>query len=320
MLGKRKLYEWISKQDGVTDVVLEGWLPETHQRPDIMFRYNNRLYVIEYQCTPIATEYLERKMLYDRAGIKNIWVLGTRQYLKYSSGSSNLRVRSIEEPLHLYFDPFLDLVLSPRKEKYHGFINSFENDTLNETISCIEKWGVGTFTDKRELVCTKLDWLMFSGHFVVNMQTNRKYSRTVSRLSEIRNSIMDAFERNLNGIIDEPIIWNFGKCSDESFSTTWEGETMLHESIQSNVGKNLAFDVWQWFSNRTPVWEMRFYVGRRESIVSQKTTDDFIAFLNKTLRHRVLWLAENGNKPSPIKENSRYMKNQTPTTKHKRKR
>lgn len=79
--GKQDLYQWISIQNDVSDVILEGWLPETHQRPDIMFKYNNQQYVIEYQCTPISTEYLERHNLYESAGIVDIWILGTNKYL-----------------------------------------------------------------------------------------------------------------------------------------------------------------------------------------------------------------------------------------------
>ena len=43
--GKRDLYEWLKNQPGVTDCVLEGWIPETKQRPDIMFKYNNTYYL-----------------------------------------------------------------------------------------------------------------------------------------------------------------------------------------------------------------------------------------------------------------------------------
>lgn len=82
MQGKIDLYEWIKKQKGVSDVVLEGWIPETKQRPDIMFTYGNKLWVIEYQCSPIATEYVERHELYQAAGIHDIWICGTEKYLK----------------------------------------------------------------------------------------------------------------------------------------------------------------------------------------------------------------------------------------------
>ena len=78
--GKRDLYEWIRKQKGVTGVILEGWIPETKQRPDIMFKHYGQQCVIEYQCTPISSEYYERHELYQAAGIKDIWILGTEKY------------------------------------------------------------------------------------------------------------------------------------------------------------------------------------------------------------------------------------------------
>ena len=58
--GKMALYHWLLTLPDVSDVVLEAWLPDTHQRPDIMFRQNGQIYVLEYQCTPIATEFFER--------------------------------------------------------------------------------------------------------------------------------------------------------------------------------------------------------------------------------------------------------------------
>lgn len=90
--GKRDLYEWIKKQDGITNAVLEGWIPETKQRPDIMFNYNNKKYVIEYQCSPIATEYIERHELYKAVGITDIWICGTEKYLQ-----DNMREKTIED-------------------------------------------------------------------------------------------------------------------------------------------------------------------------------------------------------------------------------
>ena len=88
--GKRDLYEWIRIQPGVEDAVLEGWIPETKQRPDIMFKYMGNKYVLEYQCTPISTEYYERHELYQAAGINDIWILGTEKYLRKS-----MRMKSI---------------------------------------------------------------------------------------------------------------------------------------------------------------------------------------------------------------------------------
>lgn len=90
--GKRDLYEWIKKQIGVTNAVLEGWIPETKQRPDILFEYNEKKYVIEYQCSPIASEYVERHDLYKSSGIIDIWILGTEKYLQ-----RNMRKKYIQD-------------------------------------------------------------------------------------------------------------------------------------------------------------------------------------------------------------------------------
>ena len=106
--GKIQLYEWIRVQEGVSDVILEGWIPETKQRPDIMFKYNDKQYVIEYQCTPIATEYYERHNLYKVAGINDIWICGAEKYFQYyhekSGKTGNKKVSEIEKINHIYYD------------------------------------------------------------------------------------------------------------------------------------------------------------------------------------------------------------------------
>lgn len=123
--GKKDLYKWLLTQEDVTDVVLEGWLPETKQRPDIMFKYKNEQYVFEYQCTPIATEFLERHDLYQAAGIKDIWICGIDKFLgqedrkktimKYSIGHYN----STTKDLILYeYQTFYKEVVPRIKQSY----------------------------------------------------------------------------------------------------------------------------------------------------------------------------------------------------------
>lgn len=97
--GKQDLFEWIKKQDGVTNAVLEGWISETKQRPDIMFNYNGKKCVIEYQCSPIASEYIERHELYKAFGINDIWICGTEKYL-----GKGKRLNTLEKESHLYYD------------------------------------------------------------------------------------------------------------------------------------------------------------------------------------------------------------------------
>lgn len=105
LTGKKDIYEWLLKQDNVTDVVLEGWLEDTKQRPDIMFKYCGRQCVIEYQCSPISSEYIDRHNLYQNAGIMDIWICGTKKYIQYyHTGSGEKRVTTLESESNLYYN------------------------------------------------------------------------------------------------------------------------------------------------------------------------------------------------------------------------
>lgn len=101
LLGKRDLYEWISRQEGVSNVILEAWIPETKQRPDIMFDYNGEKWVIEYQCSSIVKEYFERHDLYQAAEIHDIWICGSENYLK-----PNMRIKELEKYCDGYYNPY----------------------------------------------------------------------------------------------------------------------------------------------------------------------------------------------------------------------
>lgn len=138
--GKTSLYEWVRQQDGVTDVMLEGWIPETHQRPDIMFKYQGKQFVIEYQCTPIASEYVKRHHLYEAAGISDIWILGCDNYDTYN----NTKNRIIENCAMAYYSVknnefnFLQFYCK------HGGWNGRETMvTKNDLVRCFSDVNIG---------------------------------------------------------------------------------------------------------------------------------------------------------------------------------
>jgi len=62
-----------------------------------MFKYKGRQCVIEYQCTPIASEYVKRHDLYKAAGIIDIWILGKYNYCTN-------RVKMIEKFAIAYYE------------------------------------------------------------------------------------------------------------------------------------------------------------------------------------------------------------------------
>lgn len=121
--GKRDLFEWIKKQNGVTEAVLEGWIPETKQRPDIMFKYNGKKYVIEYQCSPIATEYVERHELYKASGIIDIWICGIEKFLQ-----KNMRQKYLQDMSYGFYS-YEDKNLIPLDYNYY-----FRRTTLTQKI------------------------------------------------------------------------------------------------------------------------------------------------------------------------------------------
>jgi competence CoiA-like predicted nuclease len=79
--GIKILYEWLSNLEGIENLQLEKWIPQTKQRPDIYFVKDGQEYVIEFQCSPISTKFNERRDLYRLQGIKDIWILGMDKYL-----------------------------------------------------------------------------------------------------------------------------------------------------------------------------------------------------------------------------------------------
>ena len=117
--GKRDLYEWMKKQSGITNIVLEAWIPETKQRPDIKFEHNGNTYVIEYQCSPIASEYIDRHELYKAAGIYDIWICGTEKYLK-----ENMNEKFIEQHSIGFYNPSEKLFIFNKNSKIDNFIRN----------------------------------------------------------------------------------------------------------------------------------------------------------------------------------------------------
>lgn len=110
--GIKTLYSWLKSNIEITDIELEKWIPETKQRPDIYFKYKEKEYCIEYQCSPISTKYAKRRELYRLQGINDIWILGT---IKYFEESSNY----LEKIIH-------------RKNSFEKRFKTIESEIINE--------------------------------------------------------------------------------------------------------------------------------------------------------------------------------------------
>lgn len=139
--GKLLLYNWLLSLQNhgiVENVKLEAYIPETKQRPDLYFEKDNTRNVIELQCSPIASEYLERHELYQLANVNDIWILGLNKYnIKLVDGEivrEKVRQRVIEENSNYYLNVDSSELLINRKViipklPYHKL-------TLNTFIKC----------------------------------------------------------------------------------------------------------------------------------------------------------------------------------------
>lgn len=89
LLGKAKLYQWLSMQYPAT---LEAYIPQIKQRADILVTAGAQKYAIEFQCSTIPEEdFIRRTENYHAAGIVPIWILAERNIKKVKQNEFSLR-------------------------------------------------------------------------------------------------------------------------------------------------------------------------------------------------------------------------------------
>ena len=182
--GKQMLYEWISKQEGVSDVVLEGWIPETKQRPDIMFKYDHEQYVIEFQCSPIASKYLERHDLYKAGGINDIWILGTEKFL----GKTH-REKSIQDNTIYYLDVSNETLM----------MSSFNKEYSKPLRNCLQ---YKIYSSVCKLYCFDLSSLYFDNSICIDESSFAELIKEYEKNSKIENER----KRYCKGIFEETLM------------------------------------------------------------------------------------------------------------------
>ncbi|MCM3586152.1 hypothetical protein M3182_10465 [Mesobacillus maritimus] len=76
--GKLQLYQWL--QDNQVEADIEHYLPNCNQRADVVFYRENKIFAVEFQCSPLdPTMFLKRTNGYLQHGITPIWILGGNQ-------------------------------------------------------------------------------------------------------------------------------------------------------------------------------------------------------------------------------------------------
>ncbi|AGX06466.1 hypothetical protein B14911_03454 [Bacillus sp. NRRL B-14911] len=120
-LGKVKLFNYLESllNHKVRSIEIEHYIPETRQIADVFIEFENGVqWVVEYQRSNISPEKIqERKKLYQKAGIKDIWIIG--ENLINSSGLVTYTVKraaealiekSFNQPTLVSFNPATDFI------------------------------------------------------------------------------------------------------------------------------------------------------------------------------------------------------------------
>ena len=91
LLGKRQLFSLFSKLQ--LPVILEPYLPQVQQRPDLLVTKGDKHYAIEFQCSKIAAPHFERRTNgYFAEEIHPIWILHTPNDTFKSPGLTKLSI------------------------------------------------------------------------------------------------------------------------------------------------------------------------------------------------------------------------------------
>ncbi len=102
--GKMDLFEWFRNQK--IPVMLEVYLKEIKQRPDLLVKLGSKTIAIEYQCATISTkEMIKRSNQYRAINIIPIWILGGNRIKRISN--NQLRISKLDATyIHQFHENF----------------------------------------------------------------------------------------------------------------------------------------------------------------------------------------------------------------------
>lgn len=238
--GKRDLFEWIKTQKYIENPILEGWLPDTKQRPDIMFDYKGKKYVIEYQCTPISSEYFERHELYQVAGINDIWICGIDKYMK-----KNMRTKTIEEHCSGYYSPHTKTFAFSKNDKYPIYELLLEIDRNSKT-NLKDEWNFEFKfeEDERyyyyEYISSQLSNLKFDERIIFGNIKDAQYQLDLNHQKQIERRERKIINKKSNKNIYDYLTKSIDEDKKNIFGFYWtesvyKDELVLENSVYLNT-------------------------------------------------------------------------------------
>lgn len=200
-LGKLYLYEWLKNQENTFNVVLEDWFPETRQRPDISFQKKGgngeiEQWVIEYQCSPISSEYIERHLLYKAAGIRDIWICGVSNYFQcYHQGPGYKKLNHLEKESGLYFYPDKKIICQRLKLSEAEFYSFYKGSVYGNVISTFDEYdpSVPNFIKAKDM-SVSMPPLFYYYPSSTGKKTNRYFYKVAEYDFENNYSILRCIE------------------------------------------------------------------------------------------------------------------------------
>ncbi|MGP7817259.1 competence protein CoiA [Niallia sp. 01092] len=141
--GKLQLYNWLDRLG--LQPMLEPYFPSIKQRGDIGVYYENKYYVIEYQCSQISPELLiKRTNNYRKESFYPIWILGLKNMKNWNRNKVRLSTFSYQF-LTKYHNQYVLPTYCPSKRRfqlYHPIIPI----TINQVFTSCYTQSINSLT------------------------------------------------------------------------------------------------------------------------------------------------------------------------------
>ncbi|MCM3761903.1 hypothetical protein M3212_14095 [Alkalihalobacillus oceani] len=189
--GKKQLYYWLKGHS--LDVGIEIYLPIIQQRPDLVVRYQQRLYAVEFQCSPIPVSVIaKRSRGYQEVGITPIWLLGGNRLKRQRS--STYAIQAFEWHAFRHYPPD-NLSLSYYCPEQHSFafLQHVMPYSATRTLAELQQSPLEStqpaalFHQPKQLPARRMKWLEIKKHW--------RYQHPLSYPSRVESYLLQLLYR-----------------------------------------------------------------------------------------------------------------------------
>ncbi|WP_274309254.1 competence protein CoiA [Solibacillus daqui] len=236
LLGKQHLYELFEKLQ--LSPILEPFLPQIQQRPDILIEHHNRLFAIEFQCSQLALGlFTSRTKGYLEVNVTPIWIVHTpfeklkglgiqkikinqtmSQYLLQNNGQRYLMTYDVKQELFYYISNITHL----KKTQYIGQVHRIPLKQQQFPFLIPSKISLEKFDQLFSLILNFRDDYMLSRLLLSKRGVNDQFLRAIYELRLTGNRLpifIGIPVRNTNAFEEFYVEWQvqlfyFLKCHE----------------------------------------------------------------------------------------------------------